>query len=270
PKTVAKTLKAKGKSKKPPTLQQFFKIKNSLLTDGQIKYIIRVRDICARMNTNLNIRFAMALRKKGAIMRTIITIGRQFGSGGRLIAKRLAAALGIPFYDKELIALAAKESGLDADVISRVDEKPTSIFNYNFFANVTNTYVSSMDVSLNDKLFVAMSRTIKNLASDGACVVLGRCGNYVLRDNPNVISLFIYADMDKRIAKVCASENVNEPQAKDMIKKMDKKRSSYYTYYTDSKWGSPETYDYMLNSSRLGFDKTVELIRDIVTLNEQV
>ena len=201
-------------------------------------------------------------------MKTVITIGRQYGSGGRIIGHKLAEALNIPFYDKDLITLSAKESGLHEDVLSTVDEVPANGFMYNLVSGIGSRVMSPVEIPLNDKLFILLSQTIKKLAHE-SCVIVGRSGNYILRDNPNVLRVFVYADLEDRIKKVCRTENVDENRARDLIKKTDRRRASYSNYYTDLKWGHPEGYDLMLNSSEFGYEKAVQLIEKAIEMKEQ-
>ena len=201
-------------------------------------------------------------------MKTVITIGRQYGSGGRIIGQRLAEDLNIPFYDKDLITISAKESGLHEDVLSTVDEVPASGFMYNLVSGIGSRVMSPVEIPLNDKLFILLSQTIKKLAHE-SCVIVGRCGNYILKDDPDVLRVFVYANMADRIKKVCRTENVDENKARDLIKKTDKRRASYSNYYTDLKWGHPEAYDLMLNSSAFGYERTVHLIEKAVAIKEE-
>lgn len=202
---------------------------------------------------------------------SIITIGRQFGSGGREIGKKLAESLEIPFYDKELIQLAAKKSGVCEEVFETVDEQATNSFLYSlamgaYTLSSTSSLITEMPI--NDKLFILQSDIIKNLAAEGPCVIVGRCGNYVLRDNPNAVHLFIYADMECKIKRVSKLYDLPENKVKDKIVKTDKKRANYCNYYTNEKWGIMQNYDFSLNSSRLDTDRCVEVIRQYLAARE--
>lgn len=196
-------------------------------------------------------------------MKTVITIGRQAGSGGREIGEKLANKFGIKYFDKELLTRAAKESGFCEEMIQMHDEKPTNSFLYNLvmdtysFGYNTSTYV---DMPISHKVFLAQFDTVKKIADEGPCVIVGRCADYALADYDNVMKLFIYADEDDRVKRVSKRQNISEKDAKDLINKTDKKRASYYNYYSPKKWGRAESYDLCLNSSLLGIDGTVELI----------
>ena len=202
-------------------------------------------------------------------MNTIITIGRQFGSGGREIGEKLAEKFGIKCYDKELLTQAAQHSGLCQEVFENHDERPTSSFLYNLvmdtysFGYTSSTY---MDMPVSHKVFLAQFDTIKKIASEGPCVLVGRCADYALQDYPNVLNLFIYAKLEDRVKRVMGRyEDVNTPEkAKDMIKKKDKQRRSYYDYYSSKRWGHVDTYDLSIDSSVLGIDGTVKLIAQYI------
>lgn len=196
-------------------------------------------------------------------MNTIITIGRQFGSAGREIGQKVAAHFGIPCYDKELLSRAAKESGYCEEMIETHDERPTNSFLYNL---VMDTYSfgynasSFMDMPISHKIFLAQFDTIKKMASEGPCVMVGRCADYALSDYDNCINLFIYGNDDKKIKRIMEKYDLSESKARDMIIKKDKQRQSYYNYYSSKKWGRADSYDLCINSSLLGIDGTVKLI----------
>lgn len=196
-------------------------------------------------------------------MNTIITIGRQFGSGGKEIGARLAEELGIPFYDRELLTRAAKESGFCEEMIQTHDERPTNSFLYNL---VMDTYSfgynasSFMDMPISHKIFLAQFDTIKKMASEGPCVIVGRCADYALSDYENCIHLFIYGEEKVKVKRIMEKYNLSESKAKDMIVKKDKQRQSYYNYYSSKKWGRADSYDLCINSSLLGIEGTVKLI----------
>lgn len=198
----------------------------------------------------------------------IITIGRQYGSAGREIGFKLAEKLGIKCYDDELLKVAAKESGLCEQIFEKHDEKPTQSFLYSL---VMDTYslgynnAGFVDMPLSHKVFLAQFDAIKKIASAETCIMVGRCADYALEDYDNVISVFILADMETRIARVKERQNIlKDSDAKDIILKTDKKRASYYNYYTSKKWGDAKSYDLCINSSIFGVDGTVNLLCDIV------
>ena len=194
----------------------------------------------------------------------IYTIGREFGSGGREVGEKLAAKLGIKLYDKELLQQAAKDSGFCEEIFENHDEKPTNSFLYSL---VMDTYLSSgysaapfLDMPLNHKVFLAQFETIKKIAEKESCVIVGRCADYALSDNPDCINVFIHADLDVRIKNVSRNLNITENKARDIINKTDKQRASYYNYYTSKKWGDSKSYNLSLDAGKLGTDNCVEMI----------
>ena len=194
----------------------------------------------------------------------IYTIGREFGSGGREVGEKLAAKLGIKLYDKELVQQAAKDSGFCEEIFENHDEKPTNSFLYSL---VMDTYSVSgysaapfLDMPLNHKVFLAQFETIKKIAEKESCVIVGRCADYALSDNPDCINIFIHADLDVRIKNVSRNLNITENKARDIINKTDKQRASYYNYYTSKKWGDSKSYNLSLDAGKLGTDNCVEMI----------
>lgn len=196
-------------------------------------------------------------------LNTIITIGRQFGSGGHEIGTRLAAHYGTRFYDKELLNRAAKESGICEELFETHDEKPTNSFLYSLVMDTYSYGFSSprySDMPLNQKIFLAQFDAIKKIAEEGPCIIVGRCADYALENYKNRVSIFIHADLDARIRRIARTEELTDAAAKDRILKADKKRASYYNYYTNKRWGDVDSYDLSLSSSKLGIDRTVEQI----------
>ena len=194
----------------------------------------------------------------------IYTIGREFGSGGKAVGEKLAERLGIKLYDKELLQQAAKDSGFCEEIFENHDEKPTNSFLYSL---VMDTYSVSgysaapfLDMPLNHKVFLAQFETIKKIAEAESCVIVGRCADYALADNPDCINIFIHADMDIRVRNVCKNLNITENKARDIINKTDKQRASYYNYYTSKKWGDSKSYNLSLDAGKLGIDNCVEMI----------
>lgn len=200
-------------------------------------------------------------------MNTIITISRQYGSAGREIGAAVAANYGIKCYDKNLLNRVAKESGFCEEIIEHQDERPTNSFLYNL---VMDTYSFGyntshfVDMPISQKIFLAQFETIKKIADEGPCVLVGRCADYALADRDNVINLFIYANEEDKIKHIMKAQNVSEKEAKDLIIKMDKQRQSYYNYYTSKKWGRADSYDLCINSSILGETGCVKLIMQFV------
>ena len=185
-------------------------------------------------------------------MKFIITIGREYGSGGRFIGELLAKKLNISFYDENLLTKASEESGLSEFVFKSYDEKKDA-----FFVNGAGLY--SYDMSLGQKVFLAQFETIKNIAKNESCVIVGRCADYVLKDMENVISIFICAPMEDKIDRAIKYYGLNPNKAQSQIVKINKKRKSYYNYYTDRDWGKANNYDLCINSN-IGIDESVEAI----------
>lgn len=202
---------------------------------------------------------------------TIITIGRQYGSGGRDIGKKLAEELGIPVYDKEMLDRAAKESGICQELFETHDEKPSNSFLYSLVMDTYTMGYSSgafNEMPLNHKIFLAQFDAIKKIADEGPCILVGRCADYALESYDNVMSIFIHADMDARIKRIARRKDLTDAKAKELIQKTDKKRASYYNYYTNKKWGDCSSYDHSLNSSDLGIDGTVKAIKMLLELHD--
>lgn len=203
---------------------------------------------------------------------TVITIGRQYGSGGRDIGKKLAEALGIPCYDEELLTIASKNSGLCQELFENHDEKPTNSFLYSLVMDTYSPGYSTAafaDMPINHKVFLAQFDTIKKLADEGPCVIVGRCADYALAGYPNAVTVFLYADLQKRIMRIAKRHSITDAKAKDMIIKTDKKRASYYDYYTSKKWGEASGYDLCLNTGVLGIDGSVHMIQEFVAAKEK-
>lgn len=195
----------------------------------------------------------------------IIAIGRQSGSGGKEIGQKVAARLGIKCYDKELLAMAAKESGLCEELFETHDEKPTKSFLYSLVMDSYSFgYTSSgyMDMPINHKVFLAQFDAIKALADQESCVIVGRCADYALEGYPNMVSIFITGKDECKIKRLAERNQVTEAKAKEIMMKTDKERSSYYNYYSNKKWGDVRSYDLCINSSILGIEGTVDLILD--------
>lgn len=195
---------------------------------------------------------------------TFITIGRQFGSGGREIGKKVAEALGFPYYDKELLAVAAEESGLSHQFLESYDEKPTNSFFYSLVMGQQNLLTGAQGVTVEQLAARAQREAVQSVANKGSCVIVGRCADYLLRDRPGLVRVFICADWDKRIERVCRRDGLSPKEAEDKLRRMDRTRASYYGFHTDLKWGAAETYDLCINSSKKGVDAAVSLILEFV------
>ena len=203
---------------------------------------------------------------------TIITIGRQFGSGGREIGYMVADKLGIKLYDKEMLQRAAQDSGICEELFESHDEKPSNSFLYSLVMDTYSMGYSGStynDMPINHKIFLAQFDAIKKIANEGPCILVGRCADYALEGYPNLLSVFIHADLDARIRRIARIYDLTDAKAKDMIMKTDKKRASYYNYYSNKKWGSAESYHMSLDSSVLGIDGTAEAIEKLVELKER-
>lgn len=205
-------------------------------------------------------------------MKTIITIGRQYGSGGREIGQKLAKAYDIPYYDKELLKVAAKESGLCEELFENFDERPTTSFLYSLVMDpyALGYNASSFDLPLNHKVFLAAFDAIKSIADKGPCVIVGRCADYALSDYKNTLHVFVHGDTEDKLKRITNIYGVPEEKAKDFMIKTDKQRASYYNYYTSKKWGDLKSYDLTLNSSCFGIDGTVDMIMQAVTRKENL
>lgn len=193
----------------------------------------------------------------------VITIGRQCGSGGKQIGEMLAEKMGVKCYDKELLSHAAKHSGLCQELFEKHDERPTSSFLYSLVMDSYSMgYTASgySDMPINHKIFLAQFDTIKKLADEAPCVIIGRCADYALEDYPNVVSVFISADDKDKLERIKSMYQLDDSKAKDVMIKTDKKRSSYYNYYSNKKWGDPKSYDLCLNSSAVGMEGAVDVI----------
>jgi len=196
----------------------------------------------------------------------VINIGRQLGSGGRLIGEKLASQFGIAFYDKELIQIASKESGLGKEFFEKADEKQShSIIGglLGLRTNISNEVYVNNYLS-NETFFKIQSDVIRELAEEKSCVFVGRCADYILRDHPLSVNLFITADVDDRVKRVAHDHNITLEKALEMIQKMDKKRAGYYNYFSNKVWGVAESYHLCINSSVLGIDETAVFIHRFI------
>ena len=197
----------------------------------------------------------------------VISIGRQFGSGGRVIGKALAEKLNIDYYDNELLVLAAKQNGLAPEFFENTDEISNSIFGFasNILDNIgLGTFTNNM--LSGDTLFQMQSETIKKLASEKSCIIVGRCSDYILRDNPNCVSIFLHASEEERAKRIANRMNISEEEALAKLVEADKKRASYYNFYSNKTWGESKTYDLSINVSKLGIEGTLNFILDYLKM----
>ena len=198
----------------------------------------------------------------------VVNIGRQLGSGGKEIGEKLAARLGIDFYDKELIKLASEESGLCKEFFEKADEKASQgiiggLFGMRF-PFISGGAMPCTNCLSNDALFKIQSDVIRHLAASKSCLFVGRCADYILRDHPRCANIFISSSREDRIARLCSIHNISEEEAQGMMDKADKKRSEYYNYYSYKTWGAAATYHLCIDSSVLGVDGTVRFIEGFV------
>jgi len=194
----------------------------------------------------------------------IITIARQYGSGGREVGQKLAELTGYTFYDKDLITMAAQKSGLNHAVLDAADEKAANSLLYTLAMGSSSYHhgVSNLHVPLNDKLFTVQSEIIRDLAKeDKGAIIVGRCADYVLANHTNLLRVFISADFDKRVQNIMELHSLTESQARDLIVKTDKRRANYYNYYTGGKWAKLENYDLVISTDKTGIDGAAKLIQ---------
>lgn len=196
----------------------------------------------------------------------ILTIGRQFGSGGREVGKKLAKELGIAYYDKELMAVAARESGLSEEFFEKADERASSGLAYAFTMGYSymGMFTPYNDILSNDGLFKFQSDAIRKLAAEQSCVLVGRCADYILRDDPDCLSFFIHTTPEHRVQRIIERQHLTVEQAKELMSKTDKSRAAYYNYYTNKEWGVASSYNFSIDVSGLGVDETVEFIKTFV------
>lgn len=190
----------------------------------------------------------------------LITIGRQSGSGGREIGKKIARELEIPYYDKELLAVAAKESGLALDFLQDMDEKHPHSLLYSLCVGRPNLALGNCNISVERMASKAQREAVLHVAGQGSCVIVGRGADYILRNEARLFRVFVSADIDFRVQRVVKRDGISEAEARDRIRSMDKARSAYYNFNTEQKWGAMQNYDLCLNVSRWGTDGSVELI----------
>ena len=196
-------------------------------------------------------------------MNKIITISRQYGSGGREVGKKLADHYGVPFYDNEIISSAAKESGFSEVAFQKAEEKATNSFLYSIAMGMSaygNMDMGFAPISVDDQLFLAETKVIRRFAKQGPCVIVGRCADYVLKDMPNTMNLFKHASMETRLKRAIEIYGLEKPRAEENILKFDKRRSNYYSFHTGKKWGDLTNYHLCLRSDIGGMEHTVETI----------
>lgn len=194
----------------------------------------------------------------------VVTIARQYGSGGREIGLSVGELLGVNAYGRELINMAAQKSGYSEDVLHMADEKHPSSLLYTLAMGSTLYGMPNIryDAPINDKLFAVQSDIIRDISKNESAVFIGRCADYALKNTPEILRVFVYAPIESRIERICERNGISRSEAKELIEKTDKRRSNYYNYYTGNKWGRYENYDIMLDSSVMGIEGSAKLIAD--------
>lgn len=199
--------------------------------------------------------------------KVVLTVARQFGSGGHDVAKKVSQLLGIEFYDSELIAMAAKESGLSENLFDGLEEKPTTSLLYSLVMGIqsgSSGYHRYGDLTSGDNVFRIQSQIIRSIAEKNSCVIVGRCADYILREQPRLVNVFVHADIDFRTERVMKKYDMKEKAALDYINKTDKRRASFYNFYTNKIWGNIDNYDLSVATDRIGIDNAAHLIVDYI------
>ena len=197
--------------------------------------------------------------------RIVVTVSREFGSGGRIIGKMVADKLGIPYYDREIIELSAQSAGFSKEFVENNEQKVKNKFFHNFIyaGDYMNGYSGTVHVSMADKLFISSCETIEKIA-ENSCVIVGRCADFVLKDRKDVFNIFIYADLEHKVKRAVEKYGVKPDKAKQEVKRTDKHRANHYEYYTERKWGERNNYHLCVNSGLIGVENCAELIADAV------
>ena len=193
-------------------------------------------------------------------MNKIITISRQYGSGGREIGDKLAKRFGIPFYDHALIEMAAKESGFSEKYFEDPEKNATNSFLYSIVRGMQYQYRNATPWSLEETVYTTQSDIIRKMADEGPCVIIGRCADYILSDYDDVIKIFIKADMDFRIERAIKIDSIDPKEAREHVRKKDKRRMNYYNYHSDRKWGRADNYDISLQTDVIGIENSAKLL----------
>lgn len=236
----------------------------SACTVGVTKYTKYINNILTNQNEKC-IMIKVLITEGGILVKNpIITISREFGSGGREAGTIVAQKLNIPYYDNALITIAAKKSGFVEELFEQADQKPTGSLLYSL--SMFGAGMSSLELPLNDKIFLIQSDIIKEVAAQGPCVIVGRCADYVLRDTQNVVNFFLYGDLEARTAFAVKERDLPSAKAAEAVAKYDKRRASYYHYYTGKKWGEAKNYHLCMDTTHLTPEKTAEVILQYVSL----
>ena len=202
----------------------------------------------------------------------VITIGREFGSGGKYIGERLADELNLKLYDKELLEKVSEESGMDLTALEEMDEKQEQSFWYTFAMSMysQDSIETISEIPSNEKIFIEQAKIIEDLANKEDCIIIGRCSNIILKNKPNVLNVFIYSsELDFKVKRKMKYDNFEtELEAIKAIDNIDRERKNYYNYFTKENWGDRKDYDLMIDTSRLGVDGAVELIKEYLKLKK--
>lgn len=188
----------------------------------------------------------------------VVTVSRQYGSGGRYVAKMLAKELGVPIYDKQIIEMTAQNFGFSKEFVADYEEKPINRFYYAFSLGGD----LNSGLSMNDKIFIEQANIMKKLAAQGSCVIVGRCADYVLRDRTDVLNVYIHTDMAHRVARAVQFYGLDEESALKAIKKSDKQRRKYHNDYANREWDNALNYHLAIDSDRIGVDNSAKLIKN--------
>lgn len=198
----------------------------------------------------------------------IITIGREFGSGGKYIGERLAKELNMKFYDAELIERVSQERNIDIHLLNENDEKHKKSFWYTLAMaslSMSDSVNSLTELPSDDKYFIEQAKVIEEIADEGNAIIIGRCSNVILKNRKNIINLFVYSSDEKfKIARKMEFAGLDEKKAIKLMHKKDKERAAYYNYYTNQTWGARDSYDLLVDSSKLGIENTIQFIKDYV------
>lgn len=202
----------------------------------------------------------------------VITIGREYGSGGKYIGERLAEELNLKLYDKELLNKVAEESGMDLNVLEQMDEKQEECFWYTFAMSLyqQDSLETLTEIPSNEKIFIEQAKIIEELSNKEDCIIIGRCSNVILRNKPDVLNIFVYSsELDFKVKRKMQFGNFeSELEAIKAIERIDKERETYYNYFTKENWGDRKSYDLMIDTSKIGVDKAVELIKEYLKLRK--
>ena len=202
----------------------------------------------------------------------VITIGREYGSGGKYIGERLAEELNLKLYDKELLNKVAEESGMDLEVLEQMDEKQEESFWYTFAMSLyqQDSLDTLAEIPSNEKIFIEQAKIIEELSNKEDCIIIGRCSNVILRNKPDVLNIFVYSsELDFKVKRKMQFGNFeSELEAIKAIERIDKERETYYNYFTKENWGDRKSYDLMIDTSKIGVDKAVELIKEYLKLRK--